>query len=158
MLTHLLLAVLSSRVPACVVWTNQIRLGSRSDRTVLTMDILPTVCEAAGVKIDHSIDGASFLPTLLSRNQPPLERDLLWMRREGGTPYFGQDYYAIRRGSWKLVQNKPFESLQLYNLEADPMEQRNLAAENRQVFNALSAALSIHLQRAGAVPWQKSSR
>ena len=86
-----------------------------------------------------------------------MERDLFWMRREGGLLYNGQDYYAVRRGAWKLVHNEPFKTLELYNLEKDPLEQHDAAKENRQVFEELSRALRAHLQRAGAVPWQKSA-
>jgi arylsulfatase A-like enzyme len=59
------------------------------------------------------------------------------------------------RGDWKLLQNDPFSPLELYNLRDDPQETTNLAASNRKVFNELSAALRAHIQRGGAVPWQK---
>ena len=37
----------------------------------------------------------------------------------------------------------------------DPQETRNLAGRAPKVFNELSAALRRHIQRGGAVPWQK---
>jgi arylsulfatase A-like enzyme len=109
------------------------------------------------VPVRHEIDGASILPTLLGQNQPVVTRDLFWMRREGGAKYQGQDYYAVRRGDWKLVHNSPFEPLQLFNLAADPLEQHDLARQETKVFQDLAAALRAQLQRAGAVPWQKTA-
>ena len=53
------------------------------------------------------------------------------------------------------MQNSPFASLELYNLESDPKEQTNLAKKNPKVFRELSAALRRQLQRYGEVPWQK---
>ncbi|HSH65503.1 MAG TPA: hypothetical protein VLB84_06825, partial [Bacteroidia bacterium] len=58
------------------------------------MDIFPTVCEAAGVKIPHKIDGVSFLPTLLGKEQPPLRTTSFFRRREGGLRYGGKTIEA----------------------------------------------------------------
>ena len=142
------------RVPACFVWRGKIKAGSRSDLRGVTFDIFPTVCEIAGAKIDHKIDAASILPALLGKEQK-LDRDLFFCRREGGTRYQGQDYYAIIRGDWKLMQNTPFEPYQLFNLKDDPYEKTNLAQQNRRKFNEMSDGLRKHLQRAGEVPWQR---
>ena len=146
------------KVPGCVVWPDRIKAKSRSSRMVLTMDLFPTICEAAGVKIDHLIEGKSFLPTLLGQSQAKWERDLFFHRREGNDRYGGLTIQAIRRGDWKLLQNSPFAPLELYNLERDPQEQVNLAEKERKVFRELSRALRVQIQRGGAVPWQPASR
>ena len=118
------------------------------------MDLYPTVCEAAGVKTPKYIEGKSILPTMLSKPQI-IERDLVFVRREGGLKYNGQDYHAFRRGNWKLVHNSPFEAYELYNLKDDPLESNNLANTNREKFIELTTALRLHYQRAGKTPWQK---
>ena len=84
-----------------------------------------------------------------------LDRTLVWVRREGGQRYQGQDYYAIRQGPWKLLQNDPFERYQLYHLGNDPLEQHDVAKQNRPVVNRLAALLRQHVQQAAAVPWQR---
>ncbi len=141
------------RVPMCAAWPGRINPGSRSDRVALTMDIVATACEAAGVEIPHEIDGVSFLSTLLGESQPDEARFLFWVRREGG-PYGGRAYYAARYGPFKLVQNSPFEPLELYNLAADPKEQTPLPKDH-PMYNRLFAALRDHICKAGSVPWQK---
>ena len=146
------------RVPMFAVWPGRIRPGARSDRVALTMDLFPTLCEAAGTRPSQAIEGRSILPTLVGQDQPPDGRDLFWMRREGGARYQGQDYYAVRRGPWKMVHNQPFAPLQLFNLTADPLEERDLAGTEPQVFAELSSALRAHLQRAGAVSWQQPAQ
>ncbi|MFP6620121.1 MAG: sulfatase-like hydrolase/transferase [Pirellulaceae bacterium] len=146
------------KVPGCVVWPNRIKAGSQTGRLVMTMDLYPTLCEAAGIKIDHLIEGVSFLPTLLGKTPAAEKRDLFFQRREGGDRYGGLTIQAIRRGEWKLLQNSPFEPLELYNLQRDPQEKVNLAGKERKVFRELSRALRVQVQRGGAVPWQPVDR
>ncbi len=46
-----------TRVPACPVWPGHIQPGSRTDYIALTMDIYPTVAEAAGIRPPGGING-----------------------------------------------------------------------------------------------------
>ena len=141
------------RVPMCAVWPGKIEPGTRSDRIALTMDLFPTICEAAGARIKHRIDGCSILPTLLGKSQPAEDRFLFWVRREGGR-YGGRAYYAARYRDYKLVQNSPFEPMQLFNLKDDPQEQKPLSSRN-PMYQELFGALRNHIIEAGAVPWEK---
>jgi hypothetical protein len=70
------------RVPCMVRWPGVINPGSRTERMTLTMDIFATVCEAAGVTPPKGIDGVSFLPALIGKEQSSSKRDLYFVRRE----------------------------------------------------------------------------
>jgi arylsulfatase A-like enzyme len=142
------------RVPMGAVWPGRITPGSRSDRIALTMDLFPTICETAGVRIEHEIDSRSILPTLTGGNQPQKDRILFWVRREGGNRYGGRAFYAVRQGDFKLLQNSPLEPLELYNLGEDPKEQKPLDKKH-PMYDKLFTALQSHITKSGAVPWQK---
>jgi arylsulfatase A-like enzyme len=141
------------REPMCAVWPGRIMPGSRSDRVAMTMDLYPTICAAAGVKVPHTIDGRSILPTLLGKPQPVEDRFLFWVRREGGH-FGGRAYYAARFEDFKLVQNSPYEPMELYNLKDDPKEQRPLDKKHK-MYRTLFVALRNHIIEAGAVPWEE---
>jgi len=141
------------RVPACAVWPGRIKPNSRTDRIALTMDLLPTLCQLAGVDVPHEIDGRSLLPILFGKDLPDDDRTLFWVRREGGR-YEARAYYAVRYKHFKLLQNSPFEPMKLFDLHADPREQNPLP-DNHPMYNKLFSALRNHIIRSGAVPWQR---
>ena len=64
-------------------------------------------------------------------------------------------YLTHLRQGRNLMQNDPYSPLELYNLNDDPYEQRNLAAANEERVKELSAVLRSHVQRGGSTPWQK---
>lgn len=142
------------KVPMCAVWPGHIEAGSRNDRVALTMDLYATICDAAGARIDHDIDGVSILPTWKGESQPPGDRTLIWVRREGNRRYQGRDYYAARKGDFKLVQPSPFSPYELYNLKNDPLEESPLP-ETHKMFNELADALRDHINDTGMIPWQR---
>lgn len=142
------------RVPMSAVWPGRIKPGSRSDRVALTMDLLPTICEATGTDYDRTIDGRSILPTLLGKPQPAEDRFLFWVRLEGGRRYQGRPYYAVRHGDWKLLQNDPDQPLRLYNLKDDPKEQKDLSKQNPTEYRRLKTALDAHIARCARTPWR----
>ncbi|MDA0285291.1 MAG: sulfatase-like hydrolase/transferase [Planctomycetota bacterium] len=145
------------KVPTCAAsyGSELIKAGSSTSFQAMTMDLFPTICEFAGATIDHPIEGRSIVPTLLGKKQDKLRDHWFFTRREGGTRYQGKTIDAVIRGPWKLLQNSPFEPLELYNLDTDPKETTDLAQKNRGIFNELSVELHKQLQREGAVPWQK---
>lgn len=143
------------KVPTGVVWKGHISPNEETDFMAMSMDLFPTVCEAAGIKVPAGLDSVSILPTLEGKTQTPLRKHWFFRRREGGNRYGGKTIEAVRSGDWKLLQNSPFAPLELYNLKADPLEKENLAEKNRKKFNELSTLLRAEIQRYGSVPWQK---
>jgi arylsulfatase A-like enzyme len=146
------------RVPGAARWPARIKAGSRTGRFTLTMDIFATAAEVAGVKPAAGIDGVSFLPALLGGNAPEAPREFYFVRREGGIAYGGKTIEALRRGDWKILQDSPFAPLELYNLANDPKETTDLAQEQRKMLRELDAALRLHVQRGGGVPWQPPAK
>jgi len=144
------------KVPTFVTWPDHIEAGSRSQLSAMTMDILPTLLDAANVSFDSkTIDGRSFLPTLLGNPQQDLRSHMYFVRREGGPQYGGKCIDAVRAGPWKLLQNLPAAPLELYNLDDDPQEQNDLSSIRPEIVQKLNAIVRLQLQHAGRIPWQR---
>jgi arylsulfatase A-like enzyme len=128
------------RVPLIVRWTGHVRSNISTDHLCGFQDILPTLVAAAGGEVPDGIDGISFLPTLLGDDASQRKHEYLYWEfsEQGGKR-------AIRKGPWKLVQlqmGKPKPAApQLYHLLDDPSETTNLAEENPQLVQQLTALM-----------------
>lgn len=141
------------RVPFMIRWPGEIVPGSSSDYPGLLFDLFPTMLAVAGIDAPAGIDAVSLLP-ILRGGELPMDRELYFVRREGGPRYGGNAYHALIRGRWKLLQNSPGGELELYQLEEDPHEQTNLSKKHPAIVTELAAAMSRHIQAGGRVPWQ----
>jgi arylsulfatase A-like enzyme len=115
----------------------------------LSIDVAPTVLQAAGLAVPGRMQGRSLLPLL--HGQKPRWRDSFLMEyyaHDNPFPWMVDlDYRAVRMGRHKYVRwIRKDDAEELYDLEVDPYEQRNLAggathaavlAEARQVMASL---------------------
>ncbi|MEM7220009.1 MAG: sulfatase-like hydrolase/transferase [Pseudomonadota bacterium] len=142
------------RVPGVVSWPGRITPNSTSDAVLTTMDLYPTLAEIAGATFEQPIDGLSMVDTLRETGVEPAPRDLVFENRSTFLIDRWQMIYALRRGDWKLVQDAPGGTFELYNLASDPYETVDLAATEPSMFGELMAALDAHRTQAAAIPWQ----
>lgn len=123
------------RVPMIAHWPGTIPAGRVSDHVWTHSDIFPTVAELAGAKVPGSLDGKS-MARALRGNRQPAQDFLYWEFHERG---FQQ---AVRMGKWKAVRLKNGAPLELYNLDADPAETRDVSASNAAVVRKIEAYLA----------------
>lgn len=140
------------RVAMTARWPGKIRPGSRSDAVALTMDLFPTVLEAAGLPSPENLDGVSILPVLLGKAAQVAPRDLFWSRLESGVWI-----RAVRRGNYKLLQPKPGKPMELYDLANDLQETTDLAPKRPDLAAELQQALDAHVARFAQVPYRDAN-
>ncbi|MDD4646109.1 MAG: N-acetylgalactosamine-6-sulfatase, partial [Bacteroidales bacterium] len=122
------------RVPMIAAWPGRIKPGSKSDLLSCFYDVLPTLCEVAGLEEPTGTDGISFLRALTGKPEQQEHEYLFWDFPE----YGGQQ--AVRLGAWKGIREniqKGNTSIQLFNLTDDIMEQKNVAAQYPEVINQI---------------------
>jgi N-acetylglucosamine-6-sulfatase len=115
--------------------------GSRRQQMVLTIDIGPTILDIAGVRVPADMDGESFLPMLESMDAPGRKAWLLefWKYYPENTP----TYVGVRTERHKYIEYQKTLRPQLFDLVADPREQKNLhgTPEGDQILPELKAML-----------------
>lgn len=119
------------RVPLIVRWPGKVQAGSVSDHVGAFWDMFPTFEEIAGSKASKKIDGLSMLPTIIQEGKQKEHEYLYWEFHEGG------GRVAILKDQWKGIRYKvnanPDSQLELYNLEVDPEEENNVAADHPEM-------------------------
>ena len=124
----------SIRMPLIVRFPGVAAGGERVEGLVASVDLAPTVLEIAGTPIGEHIQGRSFVPIMMGDHSEARESVLVeFYTYENPFPWLLDiDYRAIRTDRYKLIHwmQYPAEE-ELYDLQEDPYEMRNLIAEPR---------------------------
>lgn len=120
------------RVPTIFKWPGRIEAGTSSDQTAMSFDLMPTMLELAGANLPEGrkIDGISLAGHLLGNEELP-HRILFWDIRST---------QAVRSKQWKLILDKKGK-IQLYNLQSDPGETKDVAENRPELTTELLAAV-----------------
>lgn len=110
------------------------------------IDLVPTLLEVAQVKRPQDVrfDGEPLSDVLLGRSDQSRKGPLFFRRPPDRTklPLEGNlPDLAMRKGKWKLLCEYDGRNAQLYDLEADPGEESNVASERPKVVDRLSNAV-----------------
>ena len=124
------------RVPLLVRYPPLVKPGTVSDKLVVNVDIAPTLLDLTGVPSVIDMHGRSFKPMLQDPNVGIRDDFLAEYFLEKVTPRV-PTWQAIRSERWKLIQyetdddtNSPHRFDELYDLQSDPGETRNLIADS----------------------------
>ena len=162
------------RVPGMIRWPGHVRPGSVSGEPVSGVDVLPTLCEIAGIQTptDRPIDGTSFVPIFEGRSiqrKAPLYWQFNWAPSEPKV--------AMRMGDWKIlghlsgpqpkrgadilasdmqaIKRAELDGFELYNLREDIGETTDLAEREPERLERMATVLRkmYHEVRAEGPVW-----
>lgn len=128
------------RVPMIARWPGKIAPGTTSDHIAAHYDMPATIAETAGTEFADDTDSISLAPTLFGNEDAQEKHDHLFWDFKG---YGGQ--IAVRMGKWKGVRRdlvkKPNAPLELYDLENDIGETKNVAAEHPEIAKRIASIM-----------------
>ena len=140
------------RVPTIVRWPGVVAAGSTSRAVVGLVDVLATIADLVGRPLPAGAgeDSVSFLPLLRQASSSFERRGAIVMQSGNGS-------LAIREGRWKLclapgsgglssprpgsAEEQGLPPVQLFDLDADPVEKTNLQAKHPDIVRRLTALL-----------------
>jgi len=128
-------------VPMILSWPAVIREGRVDDTPWTFADVLPSFADVAGVSLRSvprvKTNGVSIGPRLSDQPEALPERTLYWeFGKQAGDPnsgVVGEVFQAARRGKWKAVRYGREGPVELYDLEKDPGETRDLAGQEGEL-------------------------
>ncbi|MCB1203220.1 MAG: sulfatase-like hydrolase/transferase, partial [Verrucomicrobiae bacterium] len=144
------------RVPQIAAWPGKIPAGTSSDRVTGFEDWLPTILELAGFadSTPGDIDGISLASTLRGEKQDP--RPFLYREfpSYGGQQavWLGQRWKGIRT-ELKKKGVKPDLTVQLYDLEEDLSESKDVATQHPDVVKQIEALMKSERVPTEAFPF-----
>lgn len=137
--------------PLIAHWPKGIpRRGEIEHQPGQVIDLMATCAEVAGAvyPTEHNgqtiqpLEGSSLVPAFSGR---PIRREAICWEHEGNR--------AIRMGRWKLVAKGPAGKWELYDMETDRTETRDLASHEGGRVADMAARWEAWARRAGALPW-----
>ncbi len=125
------------RVPMIARWPKTIAAGTTSDLPCAFWDMMPTFAELAGLDEPHKTNGISIVPTLTAHAEQQKKRDYLyWEFHEGGA-----SKQAVRMARWKGLRLDPQGDVELYDLDTDIGERKNVAADQPELVKKIETIL-----------------
>ena len=141
------------KVCTSVTWPGKVKAGGLTPFRGMTMDLFPTILDAAGIDYDGHLDGQSMIQEVTEGGQTPFDG-----RNQVYTWLQGYKKHALRKGDWKLIKDTEKSSYELYNMAKDPYESTDLAKTNTVKFKELMKIMSDYLAAADKVNWKRPSQ
>lgn len=142
------------RVAGIVRWPGHVPAGKTCDEPIIGSDLFCTACEITGTPqpADRVIDGVSIVPTFAGEK---LTRPIPLYWRCNIAP--GPLKTAMRIGDWKIVAAEDMSAFELYNVQADPKEEKELSSAEPQKFAEMQATLkklNAEIEAEGPTWWK----
>ena len=149
-----------TRVPFIARWPGHIPAGVVSSQMAMTIDLMPTIATLTDTKLpERKIDGLDIWPLLSGKPGAKNPHEAYFFYGVPFGAWTGAELESVRSGPWKLLlphtyrtlgggpggtggipvkyKPRPITEPELYNVESDMCEAKNVAADNPAVVKRL---------------------
>jgi arylsulfatase A-like enzyme len=119
------------RMPTLVSWPAVLPKGKVYNGIMASFDFYATAAAAAGKKAPERCDGVNLVEYLSGDSQQDAHEALFWCSHKNPE----HNTKCIRWKKWRLAYRK--EAYHLYDINVDPREEHNLAAQNPEVIGEM---------------------
>jgi arylsulfatase A-like enzyme len=119
----------SLRMPFLVRWPGKVKPGSVSDGMILNVDFAPALMDCAGLKVPEDMQGRSFLPLLRGEVPKDWRTSMYYRYYHYPQDHRVQPHYGVRTERYKLIYFNKIDQWELFDLQKDPHELKNLYAD-----------------------------
>ncbi len=106
--------------------------GKTDDHFALNVDLAPTILAATGIKAPATMQGSDLAPLYLAKNKPEWRTEFFYEHATIKNISFIPSSQALVRKDWKYFYWPDFKTAQLFDLQTDPIEERDLIADPAQ--------------------------
>jgi len=128
------------RVPLLVKGAGVVRRGVSDSTLVSSVDLFPTVASICGAKLQNPLDGVDLSPVLRGQDAP--QRDAIYWHYPHYSNQGGRPAGCIREKNFKLIEYFELGRRELFDIEKDPGESRNLAEQEPEQVQRLARKLA----------------
>jgi arylsulfatase A-like enzyme len=135
----------SLRMPFLVRWPAAVRAGATTEAIALNVDFAPTFLEAAGAAVPAWMQGRSLLPVLRGKVPADWRTAMYYRYYHDPGHHDTRAHYGVRTATHKLIHFWKKGQWELFDLQADPRELRNVYGQPGQ--ETVTAELQATLGR-----------
>lgn len=137
------------RVPFIVRWPGHTKAGTRNDRLICLNDVMATCAAIVGEQLPENAaeDSVNMLAALTGSESGAL--------REAVVHHDVRGAFGMREGPWKLIilaEREAEPGFELYNLDEDPAETRDLSGAHPEIVRRLLARLDSYVEAGRSTP------
>jgi len=126
------------RVPTIFRMPGTLPEGKQHDGLIANFDFYSTIAVLSGGQIPPHCDGVDLFPYLTGKQSGDAHEYLFWLNNEPGDAV-RRHLVAVRWRDWRLYRKYEKDAWQLFDLQADPREETDLAGKHPAVVKQLAA-------------------
>ena len=116
------------KMPFIISWPGKIKPGTRYQQMIQNIDYAPTLIDAAGIQVPDEMQGLSMLP-IFKGEEKEWRESVYYHFYEGGGEHNAPRHEGVRNKRYKLINFYQHDGFNLFDLEKDPNEMKDLSKD-----------------------------